>query len=98
MDGFCNFICAGIETVNNCPIGNVPKLLVENEDFWQIFLKMLPGLIYDNGGVNYASAQIIIDALGIEKTSHAVIYDKINICAVAIREAQEREREKARKK
>jgi len=87
--------CRGIETVEKCPIGQVPKLSEGNQRFWHLFSRLLPGLFDGYGGISYSAIAFFIDLFKIEQKD--VFFEKSIIIATTIRQIQE-ERQKRRGK
>ncbi|MBW2341222.1 MAG: hypothetical protein JRF50_12915 [Deltaproteobacteria bacterium] len=91
-DGFRKFRCRGIETVEACHTGEVPKLIRENEPFWFLFQRMLPGLFDGYGGVNFTAIFQVLDLYKVPAGQRPIIHDKCLVVIAAVREIQEQER------
>jgi len=88
-DGFRDIRCKGIETVPECPTNEVPKLMAENEPFWFVFQRMLPGLFDGYGGVNFAAIIQVLDLYGVPAGQRPIVHDGCLTVIGAIRELQE---------
>ena len=75
-DGFRKFECDGIDAVETCQTGEVPKLMEENQAFWELFLKILPGLFDGYGAPRLESIVAVLDVFGVEHGQRPVLMDK----------------------
>jgi len=91
-DGFRETPCRGIEHVAACPTGEVPKLMRENEPFWFVFQRMLPGLFDGYGGVRFAAIGEVLDLYGVPQGQRPIVHDSCLVVIGVIRELQEQER------
>jgi len=95
-DGWVAEKCQGIEYVDKCPRGNVPKLLDENREFWALFEKILPGLCNGKGGFDYRAIDIVFDSYRTPRAIRHIHFDKCLIVIEAIQKIREEERNKPR--
>lgn len=66
-DGFRTVRCGGIDTVPECPTGEIPKLMPENAPFWELFLRMRHGLSFESAVTLY----------GVPAGQRPVLHDKL---------------------
>ena len=85
-DGFRDVKCDGIETVDACPTNEIPKLAPENEWFWSLFQRMLPGLPNGMGGWNFQVIELVMNLYQVPKGQRLIIWDK---CMAVITVLQE---------
>ena len=86
--------CDGIETVDICPIGKVPKLTEENERFRFLLFKALPVLCDGFGGFRHDAIDYVLNMYNVPEEQKPIIYDRFLLVIDAIEEARERERKK----
>lgn len=84
--------CEGIESVKECPTGEVAVLAPENQKFWALFLRMLPGLVDGLGGFDYSAITTVMDVYGVPPGERLVIFDKALAVIYGIQEVREAER------
>jgi len=75
-DGFRKFQCEGIDVAETCQTGEVPKLIEENQGFWELFLKILPGLFDGYGAPRFESIVAVFDVFGVKPGQRPVLMDK----------------------
>ncbi len=86
-DGFRkNVKCDGIDTVDECPTKEVPKPSPENELFWQLFQRILPGLPNGMGGYNLEAIETVMNLYQVPEGQRPIIFDK---CLAVITVIQE---------
>ena len=93
-DGFRKIRCKGIDHVDECPTGEVPKLLPGNRRFWEICRAALPGLFDGFGGVNYLAISYIMDLYGVPEGQRPIVHDKFLAVVKGIDEIKEQERKR----
>jgi len=86
--------CEGIDSVEECPTGEVAKLARSNERFWFLVQRILPGAFDGWGAVQYGAIDSVLRAFGVPREEHAVIYEKCLTVLTVIREIREQERKK----
>ena len=84
--------CDGIDTVNKCPTGEVPKLSEENRKFKAFLFRMLPGLCDGFGGFNFMAIQYAMDVFGIARGQRPIVHDKMMQVIVAIEDIRKEKR------
>ena len=89
-DGFRTEKCAGIDFVERCPRGEIPKLLLVNKDFTFLLFRILPGLIDGMGGFKYESIQVIMEEYDVPKGMRPIIFDKCIVVIAAIKEMRDK--------
>ncbi|MBU1067661.1 hypothetical protein KKE60_07720 [Patescibacteria group bacterium] len=93
-DGFRNFKCQGIETIDQCPTGEIARLAPENERFWDLFSRILPGLCDGFGGFNYRAIEFVMDVQNVSAGQRPIIFDKCLIMISVIEEGRAVEKAK----
>jgi len=81
--------CDGIESVDECPYGEVPKLSDENKKFWWLFERIQPGLYDGFGGINYAAITEAFRIYGVPASQRPVVFERCLLAAAAIKEVKE---------
>lgn len=97
-DGFSKIKCSGIDFVDKCQRGIIPKLHHDNAQFWDFFHHFLIGLIPEEGAYNLSVLKDIADVYNISKGQRAIFYDLSLIVLLAIEEVRKAERQKSRQK
>ncbi len=82
--------CPGIELVDACPTGEVPKLSAENRRFWLLFERILPGLFDGWGGVNYSAIREVLDLYEVPAGERPIAFDKCLVVVEVIQEIREK--------
>jgi hypothetical protein len=85
-DGFRRIRCEGIETVDECPTKEMPKLRGEIKPFWAFFETVLPGLFDGMGGMQYSTIQSACDIWGVSRGERPIVLHYSLIVAAVIRE------------
>lgn len=88
-DGFTDVKCQGIEHVEICPVGKVPKLNDENREFQKIFEDIEPGMHNGMGGFDYFAIDMVLRRY--DSAARDVIFAK---CLVMIRAIMQVRKEK----
>lgn len=86
--------CDGIETVDACPLGDVPKLSARNSLFWRFYIRCAPGLYNGMGGFDYGA---VVHCLALYAVPHGLrepLMEKVLAVIGALRAVQAREEEK----
>jgi hypothetical protein len=78
--------------VEQCPTGQVPKLLEENEGFIEFFHRASAGLFDGFGALRLEAVQTVCDLMGVPGGERPVILDLTLTCVKAIREIRETEK------
>lgn len=94
-DGFKEIDCKGIDAVDECPAGEVPKLSPSNLRAWFLISRILPGLFDGYGAANYEAIEAVFRIYQTPPGQRAVLLDKCIIVISAIQEAREAERPKS---
>lgn len=83
--------CDGIEFVDECPrdADKVPKLDQENEGFWFLMLRILPGLSNGFGGFDYNAIINVFNIYEVPQGQRPILHDKCLIVMRAISECRE---------
>jgi len=84
--------CPGIDFVERCPRGLVPKLDPGNEGFLELFLRLLPGLFDGYGAARYEAIDYIMRHYGIQKPMRPIFHDKCLVMIQAVGEIREEKR------
>lgn len=87
-------VCRGIDTVAECPTGQIPKIMEGNEAFLDLFDRILPGLFDAWGGLHIDTVQTVCDLRAVPPGERPIILDKVLMCVKAIREVEDVERQK----
>ena len=72
--------------MDKCPTKEVPKPSPENERFWQLFQRMLPGLPNGMGGWNVQVIETVMNLYQVPPGQRPIIWDK---CLAVITVLQE---------
>ena len=78
--------CGGIDAVDECPTGEVPKLNERNKKFQRLLVRTLPGLFDGFGGVSFYTIDYIMNLYSIGKGQRPIIHDKFLQVIQAIQE------------
>ena len=97
-DGFFKYECDGIEHVEKCPRGMVPKLSYDNYCFWDFFHHFLIGLVPDEGAYNLSVLKDIMDVYDISRDQRPIFYDLSLIVLLELEAVRKIERAKAQQK
>lgn len=73
-----------------CPTGEVFKLAPENEAFWELFQRILPGLPNGMGGLNLAAIMTVMDLYQVPQGQRPIIFDKCLVMISLLRENSDR--------
>lgn len=93
-DGFESIECQGISTVDDCPIGKVPKLAERNEAFMFYFNRMQPGLLQGDGGYDFSAEKFVFDLYDIPAGIQKIYHDRVLILVSVISKLRERKYKK----
>lgn len=93
-DGFREVRCEGVETVETCPTGEIPKLLCGNERFSEALLRQIQVLRDGFGGVSAANLQALMDAYGVPVGQRPVCMEKAAAMIRGIDQVREEERDR----
>lgn len=75
-DGFKKIKCDGIESVEKCPGGDIPKLSRENKKAWWLLNRMLPGFYSAQGGFDYSVISLVFNLYNVPAGQRPILYDK----------------------
>ena len=92
-DGFRTDKCLGIDKVEECPTGEMPKLSPKNRGFWFLFMKILPGLMDGYGAFKFEAIKFIMDEYQVDPGQRPIIHEKCLVAMGAIREVRNEEEE-----
>ena len=92
-DEFKEVRCAGIDMVEECPEGRVPKLLPENLPAWQFFGRISPGLFNGWGGCDLGAIETGFRVYGVPPQARPHVMDKMLAIINAMRAAEKEERD-----
>lgn len=90
-DGF-RAVCRGIDHVDECPTGEVPKLKENTRQFWWLFERILPGLCNPFGGFDFNAITSVCDTYAIEAGERPVIHELCLVVIEAIQDVREKEK------
>jgi len=93
-DGLKEIDCKGIDAVDECPAGEVPKLSPPNLRAWFLISRILPALMDGYGGVNYGTIEAVFRIYQVPSGQRPILLDKCIAVISAIREVRESERKK----
>jgi len=80
--------CGGIDTVDICPTGEVPKLNENNKKFQRLLVRTLPGLFDGFGGVSFFAIDYVMELYSISTGQRPIIHDKFLQVIQAIQESR----------
>lgn len=83
--------CPGLDYVDACPTGEVPKLSPVNREFVALFVRMLPGLSSSTGGYDYNAIKVVMDIHGVPVMARPEILDKV-ISVIMVMDAERQRR------
>lgn len=71
-----------MDVINECPKGRAFKLSEENEEFWELFQRAMPGLI-TQGGFDYTALKTVFDVYALPVYRQIYYLDKA-VCLLAV--------------
>lgn len=88
--------CRGIDYVDECkhPTEKIPKLSEDNRKFWNLFIKILPGLCRFDNSFSYNSIDSVFRTWGVKEGQRPVLLDRCLIVIGVIQETRRVERAK----
>lgn len=84
--------CEGIDTVDACLTGEVPKLSIDNIKFKSLLYRTLPGLFDGFGGVNFLSIDYVMNLCEVSPGQRPIVHDKILQVIAAIEDIRKEEK------
>ena len=87
-DGFREFRCEGIDNVETCRTGEIPKLMPGNRAFAEFFNRVVYGLYDGWGALRVEVIETFLNIYGVPSGQRPVILDKCLALVIAINDVK----------